>query len=358
MSGSISWRLGVTSAAEGLNVRVTDQRCAVWYGRGDLRVERHAVAALGARDVLLEIAACGVCGTDVHVLDGEYPLARPPRVLGHEFSGTIREVGDEVTAVQVGDLVAVDPSVSCGACFYCREGLPLMCERRRSPAGGLAEYAVLPEQTVFKLPVGVSLSAAAFAEPLSCCLHTIGLASIRPGDSVGIVGGGTIGLLLLQLVRRAGAGHILVSEPSASKRETAQRLGADTVVDPLESDLQAAAREISGGRGVDVALEAVGARQTVVDALAMPRRGGTVVLMGVASPSTEVPLRPFDVFERELTIKGAYIREFEFQRAVDLLPLLELETLITDRFPLDRAVDAVANVKSGRGIKTIVEPRS
>jgi L-iditol 2-dehydrogenase len=216
---------------------------------------------------------------------------------------------------------------------------------------------VLPEQTVYALPTGVSLEVAALAEPMSCCLHTIDLAGIRPGDRVAVVGAGTIGLILLQLARRAGATRILVSEPSPAKREIARRLGADVLVDPLHEDLQAAANQMCGGRGVDVAIEAVGARQTVMDAIALPRRGGTVVLMGVASPTTEVPLRPFDMFERELTIKGAWIREFEFQRTVEMLPLLELQSLITDRFPLSKAPEAVENVKSGHGIKTVVEPR-
>jgi L-iditol 2-dehydrogenase len=333
-----------------------EQLCAVWYGKHDLRLERRPVPALGARDVLVEVALCGVCGTDVHIVEGEYPLVRPPRVLGHEFSGTVREIGSGVTSVRSGDRVAVDPTLSCGGCFYCRMGLPLMCENRVSHHGGLGEFVVLPEHTVYPVPAGVSLELAALAEPLSCCLHTLNLSGIRPGDSVAVVGAGTIGLMLLQLARRAGATRILVSEPSAVKRQVAQRLGADVVVDPLHDDLQAAARHMCGGRGVDVALEAVGARQTVIDAIALPRRGGTVVLMGVASPTTEVPIRPFDMFERELTIKGAYIREFEFQRTLELLPLLELQSLITDRFPLSSAVEAVANVKAGRGIKTVVEP--
>jgi 2-desacetyl-2-hydroxyethyl bacteriochlorophyllide A dehydrogenase len=334
-----------------------EQLCAVWYGKHDLRLERRPVPALGGRDVLVEVALCGVCGTDVHILEGEYPLVKPPRVLGHEFSGTVRGVGSGVTSVQAGDRVAIDPTVSCGGCYYCRQGIPLMCENRVPHHGGLGEFVVLPEQTVYPLPASVSLEVAALAEPLSCCLHTIDLAGIRPGFTVAVVGAGTIGLMLLQLARRAGATRILVSEPSQTKREIAQRLGADVLVNPLKEDVQAAAREMCGGRGVDVAVEAVGARQTVMDAIALPRRGGTVVLMGVASPTTEVPLRPFDLFERELTIKAAYIRKFEFHRTVELLPLLELQGLITDRFPLANAADAVANVKAGNGIKTVVEPR-
>jgi 2-desacetyl-2-hydroxyethyl bacteriochlorophyllide A dehydrogenase len=267
--------------------------CAVWYGKGDLRLERRELPAMGPRDVLVEVALCGVCGTDVHIMEGEYPVTSPQRTIGHEFSGTVRAIGNSVTHVTPGDTVAIDPSVSCGACFYCREGLPFMCEHRVSLHSGMGEYTVLPESTVFPLPTGVSLQAAALAEPLSCCLHTINQSAIGPGDRVAIVGGGSIGLLLLQLARRAGASRILVSEPSATRRDMAQTLGADVVVDPLHEDLQAAARDMCGGRGVDVALEAVGARQTVLDALGLPRRGGTVVLMGVAPPSTEVPLRPF-----------------------------------------------------------------
>jgi 2-desacetyl-2-hydroxyethyl bacteriochlorophyllide A dehydrogenase len=334
-----------------------EQLCAVWYGKHDLRLERRPVPALGPRDVLVEVAVCGICGTDVHIVEGEYPLVKPPRVLGHEFSGTVRDTGSGVTTVASGDRVAIDPTLSCGGCFYCRLGLPLMCENRVSHHGGLGEFVVLPEQTVYPLPKDLSLEVAALAEPLSCCLHTLSLSGIRPGDSVAVVGAGTIGLMLLQLARRAGATRVLVSEPSPAKREMASRLGADVVVDPLHEDLQTAARDMSGGHGVDVALEAVGARQTVIDAIALPRRGGTVVLMGVASPTTEVPLRPFDMFERELTIKSAYIREFEFQRTLELLPVLELQGLVTDRFALSKAVEAVANVKSGHGIKTVVSPR-
>src|SRR6202171_4681874 len=225
-------------------LRPMEQLCAVWHGKHDLRLERRPVPALGTRDVLLEVALCGVCGTDVHIVEGEYPLVKPPRVLGHEFSGTVRGVGSGVTSVHPGARVAVDPTLSCGACFYCRQGLPLMCENRVSHHGGLGEFVVLPEQTVYPLPASVSLVVAALAEPLSCCLHTIDLAGIRPGASVAVVGAGTIGLMLLQLARRAGATRILVSEPSSVKRDIARRLGADVLVDPLHEDVQAAARDM------------------------------------------------------------------------------------------------------------------
>jgi L-iditol 2-dehydrogenase len=179
---------------------------------------------------------------------------------------------------------------------------------------------------------------------------------MRPGDRVAIVGAGIIGLLLLQLARRAGAARILVSDPAAHRRETAQRLGADVVVDPLATDVAAAGRDMTGGLGVDIALEAVGSVQTVRDCLALPRRGGTAVVMGVAPPTAEVPLRPYELFDRELTIKGSFIRAYEFRRTVELLPLLELDSLITDIYPLTQAAEALENVRQRQGIKTAIRP--
>lgn len=339
-----------------VSVLPIDQTCAVWHGGSDLRLERMSVAALGPRDALVEVALCGVCGTDVHILDGEFPMYSPPRVLGHEFSGTVRSVGSAVSSVAVGDRVAVEPSVPCGACFFCQESLPYMCARRTSFHGGFGQYTVAPEAALFPIPDGVSLEAAALSEPLSCCLHTVNRAALRPGDRVAIVGAGIIGLLLLQLVKRAGATRVLVSDPAAHRREAAQRLGADVVVDPQATDVVAAGRDMTGGYGVDVALEAVGSVQTVRDALALPRRGGTAVVMGVAAPSAEVSLRPYELFDRELTIKGSFIRTFEFRRTVELLPLLELESLISDVFPLSRAMDALDHVRARRGVKTAIRP--
>jgi L-iditol 2-dehydrogenase len=334
----------------------TEQTCAVWYGGSDLRIERRTVGQLGPREVLVEIALCGVCGTDVHILDGEFPMYNPPRVLGHEYSGVVRAVGSDVTRVAVDDPVAVEPGLPCGVCFFCHESLPYMCPNRASFHGGFGEYTIAPEGALFPLPAGVSLEAAALSEPLSCCLHTINRAAIRPGDRVAIVGAGIIGLLLLQLARHAGASRVLVSDPTSHRREMAQRLGADVVIDPLSTDVAEASRDLTAGIGVDVALEAVGSPQTVRDALSMVRRAGTVVVMGVASPAAELTIRPYELFDRELTIKGSYIRAHEFRRTVELLPLLELESLITETFPISEAVEAIDNVRNRRGIKTVIRP--
>ncbi len=333
-----------------------DQLCAVWYGGTDFRVERRPIPAIGPSEVLLEVALCGVCGSDVHIVAGEFPMYDFPRVLGHEYSGTVRAVGRDVRSVKPGDAVVIDPSTSCGGCFFCREGLPLLCVNRSLHHGGMGQYTTAPEQAVYVLPAGVTLEAAALAEPLSCALHAVSLAGVRPGDRVAIVGAGAIGLLLLQLARKAGATRLLVSDPTPERRQMARRLGADVLVDPGSEDLFEAARRMTDGIGVDAAIEAVGSGATVADCIALPRRGGTAVLMGVAGPHVEVPIRPYNVYERELTIRGAFIRSYEFRRAVELLPHLELQGLITDRFPLSQAPDALENVRQRRGIKTAIVP--
>jgi threonine dehydrogenase-like Zn-dependent dehydrogenase len=220
----------------------------------------------------------------------------------------------------------------------------------------MGQYTLVPEQVVFPLPANVSLEAAALAEPLSCCLHAINLANIRPGDRGAILGAGAMGLMLLQLARRAGASRVLVTDLAPHRREMALRFGADVVIDPTTDNVATAALEMSGGIGVDVALEAVGARQTVLDCIALPRRAGTAVLVGVASPSLEIPVRPYDIYERELTIKGSFIRAYEFQRTIELLPVLDLEPLITDEFPLSQAPQALENVRRRNGIKTVIRP--
>jgi 2-desacetyl-2-hydroxyethyl bacteriochlorophyllide A dehydrogenase len=336
----------------------TEQTCAVWYGGSELKVERRALpASLSPHEVLVEVALCGVCGTDVHILDGEFPMYNPPRVLGHEFSGVVRAVGSAVTQIGIGDRVAVDPSLGCGTCFFCRESLPYMCAKRTSIHGGFGEYTIAPEGAVYQVPDGVSLEAAALSEPLSCCLHTINRAQIRGGDRVAIIGAGIIGLLLLQLAKRSGAARVLVSDPTPHRREMALRLGADVAVDPLATDVVTAAHEMTSDLGVDVALEAVGSAPTVRDALSVVRRGGTVVVMGVASPTAEVSIKPYELFDRELTIKGSFIRSLdEFRRTVELLPLLELDSLITEVFPLSQAPQALDNVRARKGIKTAIRP--
>jgi L-iditol 2-dehydrogenase len=332
----------------------TRSLCAVWHGVGDLRLEEQPLPPLGATDVLVEIAACGICATDLHLLDGSVPLYKPPKVLGHEMAGTVRALGSGVTNVGLGDAVALDTSVGCGSCAYCHEGYPFACQARTSVAAGFAQFTVVPRTVVYRLPRGVDPARGALAEPLSCALHAVARGGVGAASSVAIVGAGALGLLVLQVARLCGATEVVVSDPDPARRQLAARLGATVTVDPGDDDLKAKADQLGDGRGVDVAFEAVGAEATIEQAIALPRFGGTVVLVGVAPATARPRFSAYDLFLRELTIRASYIRRTEFGRAVDLLGVLDLEPLITHRFGLKDVHAAVQAARSRAGIRVLV----
>jgi len=325
----------------------------IWHGRADLRVEPQAVGAALPGRAIVRMLASGVCGSDVHAVHGDFNLWTPPVILGHEGVGIVEELGEGIAPAAVGQLVAVSPSVSCGVCYHCREGEELLCSHRSAHLGAFADYADVPLAALYPLPEGVSWRAGIFTEPLSAALHAITLADIRPGEWVGVVGGGAVGMLLLQLAHQSGA-NVLLSEPEPQRRDIARRLGAEAVVDPRSEDVVKAALEATGGVGLDRVVEAVGRPATVQQAMQMARRGGTVVVMGVADRTAEIPIRPYDLYERQLTLRGSFIRNFDFQRAVRLLGRLELESLVTAEFGLEQLNEAIDTVAAGRGLKTVV----
>ncbi|GAC1428119.1 MAG: zinc-dependent alcohol dehydrogenase family protein [Chloroflexota bacterium] len=331
-------------------------RVAMWHGGHDLRLEEQEVPTPGPGDVLVEVVACGVCGTDVHTLEDHFPLYKPPKPLGHETAGLVRALGAGVESLRPGDAVALDTSVPCGACFYCREGQSFLCLARVSYTGGFADFQLVPAAVAYRLPPGIPVELGIFAEPLSCCLHALDRSGLRAGDRAAIVGGGAVGQILASLVRGAGASLLVVSDPEPARRTTAIARGADRAVDPAVEALEAVVKGLTGGLGVDVAFEVVGRPETVAACLRLPRRGGTVMLVGVSPPTAELTVHPYEIYERELTIRGSFIRSNTFQRAVSLLGRLDLPPLISHRFPLLAVDTAIANVRERRGLKTIVHP--
>lgn len=310
--------------------------------------------APGSHEVVLRVEACGVCGTDRHMVHGEYP-ARLPVTLGHEFAGTVVEVGPEADMV-AGTRVAVDPNISCGQCRTCRRGDVALCPQRVALGvdldGGLAEYAVVPVHQVYPLPPGVPAVYGALCEPLACCLRALDLAAIAPGMSVAVLGGGVIGQLMVQLARLAGASVVVLATRQASRRALAERLGATATVDPDAVDTVMAIGGPSGvvPAGVDVVLECAGTIATFEQSVALARRGGTVVVFGVAPQAERASISPFEVFSRELRILGSYLNPLTHGRAVELVTSgrLSLEPLITHRLALAE-VPAVLMVPPGPG---------
>ncbi len=337
-------------------------RAAVYRGPGRITVESRETPRPGPGDVLVEVRACGVCGTDVHILDGHYP-ATPNIALGHEYAGLVVEVGAGVTTLAAGDAVAVDPNIACGTCPACRRGDLHLCEHLQALGvtrdGGFAEISLVPAAQAHRLTDGLGFDRWALAEPLSCCLHGLDLAGIRPGDRVVILGAGPIGLLMTQLARGAGAAFVLVADPVPAKRELAARLGADTVLDPMARKLAAGLREAAPD-GADVVLECVGAPATAAQALSIARRGGTVVWFGVSPPGATVPVEPYLVYRKELTIRGAFVNPHTFGRALALLAQgrVQTEPLLSHRFELAGLPEAIASLKRGEVIKALILPRS
>lgn len=331
-------------------------RAAVWRGAGQIAIEDWRLPPIGPTDALVRVRRCGLCGSDLHVLDGDVPEFVPPRVLGHEPLGVIEAVGGAVADYEPGDTVTWEPSLPCGSCFYCREGEDGLCEQRVPIVGAFSERTVVPERALYRLPAELPASHGVLTEPLSCALYAHDRAGVHPGDRVAVIGAGTIGLLLIMLARRAGAEQILVSDPNPRKRALAQELGADVVIDPHVERVEKATRHATGGRGVEVAFEAVGAPAAVADALAAPRPGGRVALVGLSSPSASATVPLLGLLRRDLTVHAVWMRKFTFQRAVALLSALPLGKIVSHTVALDEIAEAFALLRSGEAVKVVVEP--
>lgn len=321
-------------------------------------------ASIAANEVLVKNYSCGICGTDVHIYHGEEGSAavEPPVVLGHEFSGVIEAVGSQVTDLKPGDHVTIDPNIYCGKCVPCRMGKKQNCENLYAIGvnrnGGFAEYSVCPETQCIKVDPDLDLDVAAMAEPLACAIHGMDMASIKPGQMVVVIGGGTIGLLMVQLAKLAGASTVILSEPIALRREIGLEVGADAVVDPINENLRQKVKEITGRTGADVVIECVGKIFTVEQAFDVAGLGATVLIFSVPSLGATAKLPLFDVFKKELKILGSMVNPDTQMRAVNLLnsSRLEIKKLITHTYDMEHLEDAIKMQMSNDSIKVVVHP--
>ncbi|MDX8478444.1 zinc-dependent alcohol dehydrogenase family protein [Mesorhizobium sp. VK24D] len=317
----------------------------------------------GPEDVLVRIEACGVCGTDRHLFHGEFPCT-PPVTLGHEFCGIVEAVGDAVSGIAVGDRVTGDPNIACGRCSHCRAGRVNLCSSLRAIGihrdGGFADYVLMPQSQAFRLPSSLKPTHGAFCEPLACCLHGADLAAIRPGDSVAVLGGGVIGLLVVQLARLAGAATVVLSTRQASRRALAEELGATATVDPSAVDPVEAIVGPAGlvPGGVDVVLECAGVRDTVEQSMRIAKAGGTVVIVGVVPQGMKVAVEPFDLLFRELKVLGSFLNPFTHGRAAQLIAsgAIEIDRLISRQVSLEEAPQVISNPAAPGEVKVLVVP--
>lgn len=314
----------------------------------------------GHGEILIRVLAAGICGSDRHMFKGEYPTARPV-ILGHEFCGRVEGIGPGVVGFSGSELVTVDPNIACGRCPSCRDGRSNLCLNLTAIGvtrnGGFAEFVAVPAAQAYVLPPDMDPVHGAFSEPLACCLHALDVARIRPGDAVAVLGGGVIGLLMVQLARLAGAGEIILVTRQQARRDLALKLGATLAVDPTVVDPITAVRDASV-HGVDVVLECAGVPDTLQQGLRMLRRGGTFVLFGVTPAGLEVPITPFDLLVNEIRLEAAYLNPNTHGHAAAMVAsgVLELDRLITHRVVLDEVAAIVAASPQPGEIKVIVRP--
>jgi L-iditol 2-dehydrogenase len=294
-------------------------------------------------EVLVAVKACGICGSDVHGMDGSTGRRRPPIIMGHEASGVIASVGESVSGWVSGEPVTFDSTIYCGECEYCRDGQINLCDRRRvlgvscedyRQHGAFAELVAVPQRVLYRLPDGLPFEHAALVEPFAIALHAIRRSPPGLNDTVVVVGAGMIGLALVQALRHTGCGKLLVVDVAGERLATAAKFGATHTVNSIQEDAAKVINDLTHGRGAEVAFEAVGLTPTVDLALRCLRKGGAVTLVGNVAPKVEFPLQV--AVTRELSIYGSCASRGDYPACLDMLArgALEAAPLISAAAPL------------------------
>ena len=322
---------------------------------------------IAADEVLVRDKACGICGSDVHGMDGSTGRRLPPIIMGHEASGIIEKVGESVNGWAPGDRVTFDSMLSCGQCRHCQRGAANLCDRRRVLGvscaefrrdGAYAEYVAVPQRILYRIPDGLSFEHAAMVEPLSVAVHAVGRMPVSLNDTAVVVGSGMIGLLVVQVLRLAGCGKILAVDLEPEKLELACRLGADEGIRADSTDVVAEVLARTGGAGADLAFEVVGITPAVDLAVRSVRKGGAVSLIGNLSAKTDLPLQA--VVTRELTLYGSCGSSGEYPACLELLRrgAVQVEPFISGYSPLAEAPSWFDRLYKGeKGLmKVIVRP--
>jgi len=320
-------------------------------------VEKIADPTPAEGQVVMKVEACGICGTDIHVIRGEFAPTRYPIVPGHEFCGEVVALGAGVGNLRVGDFVAADPSLFDGTCRQCRLGRFNLCENWNaigvgSVNGACAELVAVPATNAFRLPAELPRHWGALVEPLSCAVHGLDQINVHAADDYLIYGAGTMGLLLAQLVKESGAGSLDMVERNPHRHDLAKRLAADRIA--------ASADELDRPHGWDVVIDATGAIPAIEDGLRRVARGGTFLVFGVANADATATFSPFRVYNDEITIVGSMAVLHSFERALALFAkgAIDCDALITNRYKLDEYPAAIDTFLAGSGLKVQVAPNA
>jgi L-iditol 2-dehydrogenase len=335
-------------------------KAAVLYKPGDLRIEDVEKPKIGYREVLVKVKACTICPTDVKKYRG-VSTAPLPLITGHEFSGIIEEVAEDVEEVKKGDEVVVSPTIRCGKCYYCKAGLPYCLSTEvigHSINGAFAEYTGVPVKQIYKKPENLSFKEAAITEPVAACVKTVRVADVSIAENVVIIGAGFMGLTFTQLCKLRGS-NVIVSEISDERRELASKLGADEVINPKNKNPVIKVKKITNGRGADVVICAVGNKPVIEQGIQMLGLGGRILLFASAFPPQKVEVDPNLLHYKQQKIIGIVsFTEYDFSKSLELLSNKKLDTnaLITYELPLDETEKAFKMSINLEGIKNVIIP--
>lgn len=295
-------------------------------------------------EVLIRVAACGICGSDVHGYDGSTGRRIPPLVMGHEAAGVIERVGQGATEFAPGERVTFDSTVYCGNCDFCRAGKVNLCDNRQVLGvscgdyrrhGAFAEYVAVPARIVYRLPDSLPMEHAALIEAVSVAVHAVNRSEVSAGDMAVVVGAGMIGLLTVQALRAAGVEQVVAVDIDDTRLSLAQKLGASTIVNSKQQDAVALVQELTSGRGVAASFEVVGATEPLNTAIDCVAKGGSVTLVGNVSPQVDLPLQ--SVVTRELTLYGSCASQGDYPRCIELMAsgVIDVAPLLTAQAPLE-----------------------
>jgi len=317
-------------------------------------------------DIIIKVAVCGICKTDVHIHHGRF-ISQFPLVPGHEFAGTVAKVGSGVTDFRIGDRVTGDNTVLCGSCYYCRRDQPLYCERFFSRGvtapGGLAQFVVVGQDKTFHIPENLSFEEAAMTEPTACVIHGMDVMDVHPGDDVLLFGCGPTGIILAQMIKHCGAARLVAADPGQFKLDLVSRLGADNVVCVDRKDSSVHRKKIKDiqPRGFDIIVDATGNPAVVQECFDYAKKGSKILIYGVCPEDARITISPYEIFQNEYKILGSFAQTHCFDRAIDALGkgIVKVKELITHSFPLEEYAQALDIVsKPGKKHKVVITPNA
>ena len=332
-------------------------KAVVVHAPGDVRLEEIPTPGIGPKDVLVKVMACGICGTDIHIIDGEFPPTTYPIVIGHEFGGEVAAVGDRVIGFKPGDRVGVDPTLACDECYFCQRGHANLCEQWNAVGvghhpGGFAEFVAVPARIVHHLPEAMSYAEAALIEPISCVVHGFHLLQPRIGDSFLVYGAGPMGLQNALLARFYGACVVAIVDINPSRLEIARSFGFTLLGASFEEVRQAAPR------GFNNVIEATGRTKVAEIAIDAVMKRGKLLQFGVCPPGEKAAFDMFKIYNDEITIIGSMAVLNSYAPAIDIIAngAIDAKRLVTHTFPIDQFHEAVALVRRGEGLKVHIHP--